>query len=106
MSKQIIFQDKNALNIITQVLNEVCYGLDLGDFKAKIGGALAEVKALLNKIEEGAQDLNRIELESYEITWLIHSFKEVFKNIEDWEFETRMGFSLQEAKETLSMLEE
>lgn len=84
--------------ILLNILNEVCYGIYISDFNKTIGVNKNSVIELLDKIllkekEETIFDLSRSDLEI-----LKRSFLEVFRQIDEWEFETRIGITIQEAK--------
>lgn len=42
----------HELLIVNNALNEICHGIDLGEFDTRIGASLNETKALLNSIGE------------------------------------------------------
>jgi hypothetical protein len=88
---------------LANVLNEVCHGINVNDFEKEIGFKYENVFSLLRKIDkyevtseepnvEILLTLNRQELEIIK-----NSFEEVFRQIEEWEFQTRIGVTIEEA---------
>jgi len=91
---------------IVNILNEICHGIDVD--LDKMGFKYEEILNLLNKLKKydpGKSNYDfqiTIELNASELKMLIKSFKEVFRQIEEWEFQTRIGITIQEAKSILS----
>ena len=85
---------------LLNILNEVCYGLVISNFDKKIGFEISVVVELMDciSIEENSAE-PVLKLKAFELEILKRSFEEVFKQIEEWEFQTRIGITIQEAKE-------
>lgn len=91
---------------LLNVLNEICNGLHINDFENSIGVEREIVVNLMDKIsqEESKQEAI-LALNDFELTILNKSFKEVFAQIEEWEFQTRVGVSIEEANRIRDKLE-
>lgn len=98
-------QSLNMINLISDrfvinLLGEICWGFHLDDFESKIGAKKEIVEALLEKlIKEEKQGIVEIELDDSEVRIIRNAFDEVKKEIEDWEFSTRIGVSLERVSE-------
>ncbi len=83
---------------LLNVLNEICHGIHIDDFEKCIGSKKEIVVELMDSI---AKDENKGDvvlcLSDLEVNIVINSFKCVFKEIEEWEFQTRLGVSRQKA---------
>lgn len=92
----------NDLWPIVNILNEICNGVQI---EQAIGFKYEEIMDLLRKIssyevEEGnLENAQIIELSDNEIEIIKKSFNEILKHIEEWEFSTRIGVSIQEARD-------
>lgn len=95
----------NDLWPIVNILNEICNGVQIKDLKKAIGFKYEEIMDLLRKIssyevEEGnSENTQIIELSDNEIEIIKKCFDEILKYIEEWEFSTRIGVSIQEARD-------
>jgi uncharacterized protein YqgV (UPF0045/DUF77 family) len=93
----------NELWPIVNILNEVCHGIDINDFENEIGFKYEVIFALLRKIaayemeEDKSEIKTTIELNDVEVDVIIKCCNEVLKQIEEWEFSTRIGVSIKEA---------
>lgn len=87
------------------ILNEVCHGLKI-EILSKIDHSYEEVYALLEKLSshecaEDEEDVKKeITFSDNEIHILKRSLHEVALEIEEWEFQTRIGVTLDEIQET------
>lgn len=94
----------NDLWPIINILNEVCHGIKINDFETEIGFNYNEIFSLLAKLEayEVGEDMSEIqiilELNNIETEILKACFNESLKQIEQWEFSTRIGVSISEAQ--------
>lgn len=98
MNKKIVRLDSNEVWPLLNVLNDVCYGIHIHDFENIIGSKKEIVIDLMDKIsiEENKEEAI-LNLNDSELNILKKSFEEVFRQIDAWEFETRIGISIQEA---------
>lgn len=90
--------DSEEIWPLLNILNEVCNGLHIKNFEKTIGEKKEFVVHLMNKIskEENKEDIV-LNINNSELLVLKKTFEEVFKQIDDWEFQTRIGISTQEA---------
>ena len=94
----------NELWPLVNILNEVCHGIKI-DIQSKIGSSYEKVYTLLKKItthevNEYESDIKkRITFQDEEILILKRCLHEVAQVIEEWEFQTRIGVTLDEIKE-------
>jgi hypothetical protein len=88
----------------------VCHGFNVPDFEIKIGCKKENLFVLLKKIssqdvsEEESEDKIVLILNNSEIEILERCFREVLKEIDEWEFSTRIGVSIDEATELVNKL--
>ena len=91
------------VRLIHQSLNEVCYGLQIGDFKGSIGDkAQAETEInRLRRVYDDAEQKNhssvQLSINGEQAALYKNSLEKVISEIEDWEFGTRMGATRQDA---------
>lgn len=94
---------------LANILNEVCNGIYINDFEKKIGATNEEASLLHDKIisyevEESELNLKKIiNINKNEVEILRKSLKEVSRQIEEWEFQTRIGVTLEEVEATLKL---
>ncbi len=85
---------------INSVLNEICNGLRISSFEEKIGASYKKAEELLNKIHHLPEQKSlKLNFSLEEILIIRNAFIEVLKEIEFPEFSTRVGASIEEAKE-------
>lgn len=85
--------------IIINILGEVCWGFDLNHFEKKIGVKREIVEILLKRLlKEEQKGVSEIYLNYLEVDIIKKALQEVEKQIEEWEFQTRLGVSLDEVK--------
>jgi len=93
---------------IVSILNEVCHGIDINDFEKEVGYTYDEIYALLKKInsfkEQDEKQPIFIPLSSREIDIIKAAYKEVLKQIEEWEFQTRVGVTIPEVDQVVKKL--
>lgn len=95
---KIIKLTPNEVWPLFNILNEVCHGIFVDDFERKMGCPKATVVELMDKIsKEENENEPLLRLKNYELEIINKSFEEVFKQIEDWEFQTHIGISISEA---------
>jgi len=77
------------------VLGEICCGFQIEKFEEKIEARKEIVEALLGRlIREEKSGIIETYLNDSEIKLIKMALKEVEKEIEEWEFQTRIGVSL------------
>jgi hypothetical protein len=83
---------------LLNILNEICHGIHIENFEQNIGERKKNVIDLMNRIskEEEKEEII-IKLNDSELDILKRSFAEVFKQIGEWEFQTRIGITIKEA---------
>lgn len=85
---------------VITILGEVCGGFRVDNFEKKIGVTEKVALSLLEKIlEKERSGIIEIYLDDSDISIIQNAFKVVAKEIEEWEFQTRVGVDLSEAKE-------
>ncbi|MBS0606235.1 MAG: hypothetical protein JSR57_04730 [Verrucomicrobia bacterium] len=73
--------------------------------KKNIGAKKQIVVALMDKISEKEnEDEIILFLNDIELNLLKKSFEEVLRQIEEWEFQTRIGVTIQEAKDIMKKI--
>jgi hypothetical protein len=89
-----------ATTPLLNILNEACYGIKIKNFENSIQAKKQKVIDLLDRIstEEGKSEVVLC-LDDHESTILENSFEEVFRQIDELEFQTRIGISRQKAQE-------
>ena len=98
MNKKTIKLLQNEFLPLVNILNEVCHGLYVQNFENTIGAQQKTVVALMDKIlDEKREKEITLALDHYELNFLQKSFEEVFRQIEEWEFQTRIGITIEEA---------
>lgn len=91
-----IKQDRAIIN----VLGEVCWGFQIDNFEEKIGAKKEIVEAFLKRLlREEKAGVVETHLNEFEVKILRKALSEVEKEIEEWEFETRIGIPLKNVKE-------
>ncbi|MGE0669376.1 MAG: hypothetical protein AB7H48_00380 [Parachlamydiales bacterium] len=90
---------------ISNILNEVCHGFYVHNFENNIGAKKPIVVDLMDKISEKEnEDEIILFLNDIELNLLKKSFEEVLRQIEEWEFQTRIGVTIQEAKDIMKKI--
>jgi hypothetical protein len=99
MNTKQIKLSSNEFWPLLNILNEVCHGIKINNFENSIGAKKQTVVAFMDNIakEEEKKEV-LLNLNDSELTFLKKSFEEVFRQIEEWEFQTRIGISTQEAR--------
>lgn len=84
---------------LINILNEICYGIFVFDFEAVIGASKEVVVKLMDKISnvERREEETALSLNELEFFILKKAFEEVAKQIDEWEFPTRVGITKSEA---------
>ena len=92
----------DEIQILLDILIETCYscyGVSINGFKKKIGVEKTEAVELMNKIlEEKDKEESILNLNETELLMFFKSFEEVFREIEEWEFQTLIGVTILEAE--------
>lgn len=84
---------------IINILGEVCWGFRVEDFEDAFGVKAEIVEELLDRLIKCEKSGEfEVFLEKSEIKIIKKALDEVEKEIEEWEFETRIGTSLEEVK--------
>jgi hypothetical protein len=98
----------HELGTISNGLNEVCHCFRVVDFEAKMGADRREVEHTLDEISDGYDKMKDegltegiVNFSDRELRMIIGALQEVCREIEDWEFHTRIGAELGEAEEIL-----
>ncbi|MEI8365658.1 MAG: hypothetical protein WCF65_04485 [Parachlamydiaceae bacterium] len=108
--KKIIETNWDELWPIVNILNEICHGIKIESFEKKIGSDYETIYILLKKIssyeveETDSHFPIKIELSDFEKEIIIRSFRESLKQIEEWEYSTRIGISSTEANRIIEKL--
>jgi len=124
MSKKIIALTQYEICVLINILNEVCNGFYIDNFEQKIGEREENVLKLMEKLKNAEKKIGErhgealdligmrtnkkestcCELEYTEHEMLIFrdSFKEVIKEIEEWEFHTRLGSKISQVQAIVS----
>jgi hypothetical protein len=98
MTNTTIKLDPNEIWPLLNILNEVCHGISINNFENVIGAKKHAVIDLLEKISKDEKKEDpMLSLDRSELTILIKSFDAVFKQIGEWEFQTRIGIPIHEA---------
>ena len=98
MKAKIISLTSNEIWPLLNVLNEVCNGISIENFEERMGSKKEDVISLMNRIaEEEQKEESLISLSKIDIEILKKSFELLFKYIDEWEFETRVGISVEDA---------
>jgi hypothetical protein len=88
----------NELICLLNILSEIYHGIYVHNFENVIGVQRKVVVDWMNKISEKEKEEEIILiLDDFELNFLQKSFEEVFRQIEEWEFQTRIGITMQEA---------
>ncbi|MBA3238018.1 MAG: hypothetical protein H0T62_06670 [Parachlamydiaceae bacterium] len=84
---------------LVNIINEVCNGFYINNLEKATGftkqTAIIFFKKILQK--KGEERAVELVLEDSEIIFIKNSFGEIFKEIDEWEFETRLGVTIPEA---------
>lgn len=89
----LVYQVWPLLNI----LNEVCHGIKIDNFEEIIGSKKSIVIELMDRIsKEDNENVIMLNLSVEDLEVLNKSFDFVFNQIEDWEFQTRIGITKSE----------
>lgn len=98
MNTKTIKLNSNEIWPLLNVLNEVCHGIYIDNFEKSIGEKKEVVVDLINRIStEEKEEESILILKDFELEILKNSFLEIFRQIDEWEFQTRIGISIQEA---------
>jgi hypothetical protein len=99
---------RRELAAICNAISEVCHGLRVVDFEAKMGGKRSEVEHTLDEISNAYDDMKEQGLtegiasfSDRELRMIIGALKEVCQEIEDWEIPILMGAEVDEIDEIL-----
>ena len=101
---------RDEIRIVYQALNEACHGLAVPDFSNRIrhsATAESEIKELsaLYMSEHHSSAAIRRTLKAGHLELYQDALKEVCDQIEEWEFDTRMGVSKREAQGLIEILQ-
>ena len=103
MNTKLVKFKPDEIQILLDILIETCYGcygvVSINEFKQKIGVEKTEAVELMNKIlEEKDKEESILSLNETELLIFFKSFEEVFRQIEEWEFQTLIGVTISEAE--------
>lgn len=103
-----LFLSRDELATMHQALNEVCYGIDVVDFEAKMGAKLTEVDKKMDQTSKIYYKMKKqgltegiVSFSDRELRMIIGALQEVCQEIEDWEIPIRMGAEVDEIDEIL-----
>jgi hypothetical protein len=98
----------DELGTIGNALGEVCHGLRVADFASKMGAERSEVIRLLDEIVPVYRKADRsrsshvvVSFSSCEVRSIIGALKTVCREIDEFEFQTRMGDERSEVEQIL-----
>ena len=84
---------------IINILGEVCWGFYINNFEKKIGAKKEIVEELLERLlRHEKNEFSETFLNDSEVEIIKKAFNEVKNEIEEWEFQTRIGATLDEVK--------
>ncbi len=84
---------------IINILGEICWGFHVNDFEKKIGVKKNVVENLLNRfLQVEKSEITETQISDAEFQIIKNALSEVENEIEEWEFETRIGVTLEEVK--------
>jgi hypothetical protein len=84
---------------IINILGEICWGFQVENFEKKIGAKKQDVEVLLMRfLQEEKSGVLETRVTDFEINIIKKALVEVEAEIEEWEFETRIGVTLAEIK--------
>ena len=99
---------RDALATMHEALNEVCYGIDVVDFEAKVGAKLTEVEQQMDqtsriyyKMKKQGSTEGIVSFSDRELRMIIGALQEVCREIDDWEMPLRVGAKVDEIDEIL-----
>jgi len=85
---------------IINILGEICWAFQIDNFGKKIGAKKEIVKTLLERLLKEEKDgIVETYLDDSEVEIIKKSLNEVAKEIEEWEFQTRIGVPFEKVKE-------
>ena len=93
--------------VIIGFLGEICWGLNIENFETKIGVKEEEAEALLERLlgqeKMGSEEASLSEME---IKIIKNAFREILNQIEEREFSTRCGFTIEEARQKIENIQQ
>ena len=99
---------RDQLAAMHQALNEVCYGIDVVDFEAKMGAKLTKVDQKMDRFSKIYYKMKKqrltegiVNFSDRELRMIIGALQEVCRGLPDWEFPIRMGAEVDEIDEIL-----
>ena len=107
MCEKEIKLNSNQIWPLLNILNEVCYGVFIEDFEFIIGTNkknVIDLMVLIEKEENNEECL--IYLNGLQLMIIDKSFDEIFKQIEEWEFQSRIGISREDAKKIKNIFQQ
>lgn len=85
---------------IINILGEICWGFNIDDFEKKIGVKKQAAELLLERLLKDEKSENiEILLNDSEVGIIRNALNEVKGEIEEWEFNTRIGLPLDKVEE-------
>ncbi|MBS0584964.1 MAG: hypothetical protein JSR76_01520 [Verrucomicrobia bacterium] len=81
---------------LLNVLNEACHGLNISNFE-KLFGKRELLIDLMDRLAQAEEKVRPLVFNNLDLEIIKRSFIEVFKEIEAWEFQTRIGIPREEA---------
>lgn len=90
-----LLKDRPVINL----LGEICWGIQITSFEEKVGARKEVAEALLNRLINEEKNGNVDVFVTFsEMEIIRKSLEIVGKEIEEWEFQTRIGVTLEEVK--------
>lgn len=84
---------------IINILGEVCWGFNIEDFEKKIGVKKEIAELLLERLLKSEKSgIIEISLNKSEVKTIKNALNEVKREIEEWEFSTRIGLPLEKVE--------
>lgn len=90
---------------LISILGEVCWGFHVDNFENQIVASILVVESILNRlVNEEKAGIVETYISFFEVEIIQRAFREVLKEIEEWEFSTRIGISIDEVKEIMDKI--
>ena len=105
MNTKIIKLSSNEIWPLLNILNEVCHGIHIENFEKIIGAKKENAVILMDRISNEEKVETILILNKSELDILKNSSLEVFKQIDEWEFQTRIGISRNEVIKIIEKIE-
>ena len=91
---------------LKNIINEACFGIRIDNYENIFGKNEQIVISFSENISNKILNGNLLVLSETELQILVKSITEVFRQIDDWKFQTRIGISKNEAMKIKTKVEE